>query len=123
VLERALDALVEKLERRKFAKAARSRPGKASKNPRHIPADVRRAVWERDEGQCTFVSDKGKRCEARTRLEFDHIDPVARGGRSSKDGLRLRCRAHNQYEAECTFGAGFMREKRESARCRAVGPV
>ena len=30
--------------------------------------------------------------------------------------LRLRCRAHNQYEAERTFGAGFMAEKREQAR-------
>ena len=28
----------------------------------------------------------------------------------------LRCRAHNQYEAERAFGAGFMSEKREHAR-------
>ncbi len=32
------------------------------------------------------------------------------------DGIRLRCRGHNQLEAECTFGAGFMEEKRERAR-------
>ena len=32
------------------------------------------------------------------------------------EGVRLRCRAHNQYEAERTFGAGFMSEKREQAR-------
>ena len=30
--------------------------------------------------------------------------------------VRLRCRAHNQYAAECTFGAEFMRHKREEAR-------
>ena len=31
------------------------------------------------------------------------------------EGMRLRCRAHNQYEAERTFGAGFMNRKREEA--------
>ena len=30
-------------------------------------------------------------------------------------GIRLRCRAHNQYGAECTFGAEFMRHKRLGA--------
>ena len=31
-------------------------------------------------------------------------------------GLRLRCRAHNQYEAERVFGTEFMKRKREEAR-------
>jgi hypothetical protein len=35
------------------------------------------------------------------------------------DGIRLRCRAHNLFEAECVFGAGFMSIKRE-ARARAA---
>jgi hypothetical protein len=30
-------------------------------------------------------------------------------------GIWLRCRAHNQYQAECTFGAEFMRHKRIAA--------
>jgi hypothetical protein len=35
--------------------------------------------------------------------------------------MRLLCRAHNQYEAERVFGAGFMSEKREAAqRARAA---
>ncbi|MBI5711300.1 MAG: hypothetical protein HZC42_13530, partial [Candidatus Eisenbacteria bacterium] len=67
-------------------------------------------------GQCTFVSDNGRRCPARTLLEFDHVEEVARGGRATVAGVRLRCRAHNQYGAECTFGADFMRHKREAAR-------
>ena len=49
-------------------------------------------------------------------LEFDHVEEVARGGRASVTGIRLRCRAHNQYGAECAFGAGFMRERRECAQ-------
>ena len=37
------------------------------------------------------------------------------------EGLRLRCRAHNQYEAERVFGAGFMSRKRHEARLMAAG--
>ena len=118
VLDRALDALIHQLERRKFAATDKPRPrrGRSSANPRHIPAVVKRAVWERDGGQCTFVSEDGHRCPARTRLEFDHVLEVARGGRASVAGIRLRCRAHNQFTAERTFGAGFMEQKRERAR-------
>ena len=119
VFKRSLKALAEKLERQKLAKCARSRPGKRSENARHVPATVRRAVWMRDGGQCTFTSDKGKRCEARSRLEFDHMDAVARGGHATEGRMRLRCRAHNQFTAEQTFGAEFMRGKREQARGRA----
>ncbi|MBI5709216.1 MAG: hypothetical protein HZC42_02785 [Candidatus Eisenbacteria bacterium] len=93
---------------------------RASANPRHIPAQVKRAVWERDGGRCTFVSEGGYRCPARTLLEFDHVEEVARGGRASVAGIRLRCRAHNQYAAECTFGAAFMSHKRAAAREEAA---
>jgi hypothetical protein len=34
--------------------------------------------------------------------------------------MRLRCRAHNQYEAERAFGAGFMGRKRHRARLAAA---
>jgi hypothetical protein len=118
VLDRALDTLIEQLERRKFAATHRARPTRrrSSEPTRHVPAHVRRAVWERDEGRCTFMSESGHRCPARTRLEFDHVTEVARGGEATVAGIQLRCRAHNQYGAECAFGAEFMRHKRESAR-------
>ena len=45
---------------------------------------------------------------------------TARGGKASLGGMRLRCRVHNQYTAECTFGAEFMSNKREDARCAAA---
>jgi hypothetical protein len=117
VFDRALDALIARLEKRKCAATCRPRPRhQSSTNPRHVPAEVRRAVWARDGGRCTFVSASGHRCKARGRLEFDHVEPVARGGQSTVEGMRLRCRAHNQYAAECVFGAGFMRGKREAAQ-------
>jgi len=118
VLERALRLLVAHLEKRKFAATPKPRqtPRHLSENPRHIAAAVKRAVWARDGGQCTFVSGSGRRCPSRTRLEFDHVEPVARGGDASLPSIRLRCRAHNQYTAECEFGAEFMRHKREARR-------
>jgi len=117
VVDLALDALIEKLERRKFAATTQPRrSSRPSKSPRHIPAEVRRAVWERDGGQCTFVGESGHRCEARKFIEFDHIQELARGGRATVAAIRLRCRAHNQYGAERTFGAGFMQHKREVAQ-------
>ena len=121
VLDKALDALVRELEKRKFA--ATHRPphtARPSENPRQLPAHVRRDVWTRDQGQCTFVSESGQRCSSRTRLEFDHVDEVGRGGEATIGNLRLRCRAHNQYTAECTFGTEFMSRKREAARRAAA---
>jgi hypothetical protein len=114
VLDRALDALITKLEKRKFGATdrPRQRPQRTSTSKRHIPVHVRRAVRERDQGQCTFVNDTGHRCSARKLLELDHIDPVARGGAATVENIRLRCRAHNQFEADCMFGSGFMHKKR-----------
>jgi 5-methylcytosine-specific restriction endonuclease McrA len=121
VLDRALDALIVQLEKRKFGatKKPRAKAGRPSVRRRHIPAGVRRAVWERDQGRCTFESDAGRRCGARRMLEFDHADPVARGGEATVERIRLRCRAHNQFEAERVFSKPFMEEKRRAGRSAA----
>jgi 5-methylcytosine-specific restriction endonuclease McrA len=111
---------VQAAERRKLGltdrpRASRKRPARE----RTIPNAVKRAVHERDGGRCTFVGEDGQRCEAQELLEFDHVTPVSRGGESTTANLRLRCRTHNQYEAERAFGAGFMERKRAEARRRA----
>src|SRR5262245_19410666 len=122
VLDRVLDLAIERLEKKKLrANPSRPRSNKASKCPRYIPQSIKDAVWKRDGGRCTFVSRDGRRCSAADYLEFDHIISVALGGESTKDNVRLRCRAHNQYEAELAFGIGFMRRKREEARQAARG--
>jgi hypothetical protein len=48
------------------------------------------------------------------------VVPVARGGRSTVAGVRLRCRAHNQYTAERLYGSSFMSGKREASQRRAM---
>jgi hypothetical protein len=128
VLELALDALIAKLEKTRFAATDRPRTQNSgsSRRParsRHIPARVKREVWKRDQGRCAFVSESGRRCESREHLEYDHVEPVAKGGESTTVNVRLLCRAHNQLEAGRAFGEGYMHEIRERARAAASGPV
>src|SRR5262245_33282837 len=78
-----------------------SRDGEQS---RYIPKEIRKAVWERDQGRCAFVSTKGRWCTERRWLEFHHIIPFAWRGETSVDNLELRCRTHNAYEGELLFG-------------------
>ena len=117
VIGQALKALIREAEKAKFA--ATDRPQQVlrrNKSARHIPNRVKREVWKRDGGRCTFVSEDGYRCESRTLIEYDHVEEVARGGRATVTGIRLRCRAHNQFTAEQTFGREFMDSKRDEAR-------
>jgi len=83
---------------------------------RGIPKALRRQVWERDGGRCAFVSTDGHRCEATRRLEFDHVVPIAQGGETTLQNLRLLCRPHNQYEAERVLGKDHVASKRELAQ-------
>jgi hypothetical protein len=114
ILERALTLLVEHLERRRFAEVTLPREPRGPRSnggpSRHIPAAVRRAVWHRDEGRCAFVGRSG-RCRETAFLEFHHVKPHAAGGPPTEDNIQLRCRAHNQYEAELFFGAEVLREQ------------
>ncbi|MGC3999481.1 MAG: HNH endonuclease signature motif containing protein [Anaeromyxobacter sp.] len=77
-------------------------------DPRTVTADVRRAVWARDGGCCSYVSTDGRRCSSRWQLELDHIDPEAMGGPPTLPNLRLRCRGHNLWAAVQAFGREHM---------------
>ncbi len=76
---------------------------------RYIPMNLRRAVWTRDGGRCTYVEPASKRrCCSKHLLELDHIVPFASGGWHSLENLRLRCRLHNQLSAIQMFGVKKM---------------
>jgi len=79
---------------------------------RHIPDSIKREVYERDGGRCTFSDERGRRCGETGALEFDHIDGFARTHRHDVDRIRLLCRAHNQYAAEQIYGRTFMEQVR-----------
>jgi 5-methylcytosine-specific restriction endonuclease McrA len=78
--------------------------GKRGARTRHIPADVKDKVLARDNHRCTFIASDGVRCNAARHLQFDHVEPFARGGDHTLDNLRLLCAAHNRQMAEGMFG-------------------
>jgi len=118
VLELALGALVEKLEKKNCARTDRPRrvPPPRSQDPHYIPADVKRAVRERDGDQCTFRNAAGERCPERKALEIHHIVVPEHGGKATLSNLALLCGPHNQLEAERTYGFEFMKHKRAAAQ-------
>jgi hypothetical protein len=101
----------------KSAPAAERRAGSAKS--RRIPQKVRREVFARDEGRCTFVSGDGHRCTERGFLEVHHHNTTfARGGEATTENLRIMCRAHNLYLAQQDYGRTFMQEKLREAAAR-----
>ncbi len=120
VIAKGLKLLRRDLERRRCAATEKPRKPRRAGKGRTIPAATRREVWQRDGGQCTYTSDSGHRCGERKGLECDHIVSRALGGDDSAGNLRLRCRAHNQLEAERAFGVAFMEGKRAAARERKL---
>jgi hypothetical protein len=132
VLEQALDALIAQQLKKKYAVGAKARRTKpqpqqspsaeasptaspatstraAASRSRAIPAAIRRAVYQRDGGQCCFVDPKtGQRCQARAHLQFHHDLPFAKGGPHSVDNVFLACAAHNATFARRDYGAAHI---------------
>ena len=78
-------------------RGATSAPKHGAAAGRAIPAAVRRQVWQRDEGGCSYVDPvSGRRCGSSHLLQVDHIFPYALGGRSDPPNLRLLCFAHHR---------------------------
>lgn len=112
-LEMALDLLIEKVKKERFAagRKARSTSARAmvtSSASRHVPDAIKRAVYQRDGGRCTFKDDRGRRCAETGALEFDHVDGFAVTRLHDVDRIRLLCRAHNQHAADQMYGHAFM---------------
>jgi hypothetical protein len=103
IVERAVDLLVDKTLKQRFATVRTASKLGSIKlgvrrrrlKSRYIPRAVLREVHERDREQCTFVSSDGKRCGERGFLQLHHSHPYAKGGQATVDNLRLVCRAHN----------------------------
>lgn len=124
VFDRALTLLVADLSRKKYAATTRvGRSRGQSEDSRNIPAEVKRAVWARDRGRCTFVAVNGRRCGARRFIEFDHAYPRGVGGKPTVQNIRLRCQAHNGHEADLFYGPGKRPRRGDVVRERRVVTV
>jgi len=116
IFDRAIALLLERVEKEKLGAATKPRAPRAIRRgtdspvssgrltSRHTPSHIKRSAWQHDGGQCAFVSKDGRRCTERAFLEFHHVRPYALGGPTSTENISLRCRRHNQYEAELVFG-------------------
>ena len=116
VVERALDALLTETKKKRAAVTDKPRAmrKKGSKRGRGIPAQVRREVFERDGGRCAFTDAEGRRCSSAWQVEFHHRVAYGQGGTHDVENIELRCRAHNQYEADLEYGVRFMETRRRS---------
>ncbi|HXY38684.1 MAG TPA: hypothetical protein VEQ10_03395 [Vicinamibacteria bacterium] len=117
-IEIALTEALVRREARRFGGTATksskgSRRGKQAaatngKCSRHVPADVRRAVHERDGDRCRYVDEDGQRCTARSRLGFDHRRPFGVGGSDqSMRSPRAASRAGSCSTTSTAFAATF----------------
>ena len=120
VIEAAVTEKLERLESKRYGKtkAPRKSVEEADTSPssRYIPTPVRRAVYERDQGQCRFVDETGRRCTETRRLEFHHLEPYGQGGDHSLDNVILFCWTHNQYLAERDYGKEVIARYKKSGR-------
>ena len=108
VLEAALDLLLARQAKRRAEVKKPQQNPRPSKNPGHVTAAVKRAVWSRDAGKCQWPLDSGGVCGSTLRLEIDHVVPRGKGGAATVDGCRLICRLHNQLAARQVYGDDWM---------------
>jgi hypothetical protein len=136
---RALRGLVEQLEKRRYGapavdskaeETAKPAPKRGPRRSRHIPARIRRAVFDRDGARCTYVDAAEQRCRETHHLELHHLEPFARRGVHDAANITLRCKAHNALAAEHDFGPEHIAGERDrcahqSVKCeqRAAAPA
>jgi hypothetical protein len=115
IFTRALRLLVEETKKRRFALVESPRKrSKGGRKGRTLSAEMRRNVYQRDGGRCTFIGSSARPCGSREFLQYHHMDNWAEFGVHKEDRIVLRCHAHNQLEAERDFGPAFMKQKRRA---------
>lgn len=75
---------------------------------RTITDDLKDRVWRRDQGMCQanykldsrLDKNTGEVCGSNENLEFDHIVPFSRGGKTTYRNLQLLCRTHNRIKSD-----------------------
>src|SRR5262249_39861458 len=115
IFDRALTLLLAELKRKKFAATDRPRASCGTRlGSRTVPAAVRRAISQDDDGRCGFVGKGGRRCNERAFVEFHHREPYGVGGAATVSNIALRCRAHNQHEADMFYGRPMHSQQRSA---------
>jgi len=100
------------LERDCKRKALTERPRapweRPSENDRYVPDAVKRAVWERDQGRCTWPMGMGSSATRRTASSSTMISKSLSEANPTIDNIRLLRKSHNLMKAEQHLGRAFM---------------
>jgi hypothetical protein len=101
IVERALVELLERVRRDKLGASAATRrgPRPSRSDSRHIPAAVRRRVWT---VMAAAAHSSDRRAAAVSTPSSNSItsSPMRMEAQQRKTTFKLRCRAHNLFEAE-----------------------
>ena len=87
LLEKLLDQELQKFENTGFKPSL-------SKNARFIAKTLRNSLLKEAQFKCQYPG-----CEETHYLQVDHIVPVRRAGKASRENLQILCGAHNRYKA------------------------
>ena len=95
-------------KKRSQRKAKQTKFKMIPEDSRTISDDLMDRVWRRDQGICQanhkldsrFDKNTGEICGSNENLEFDHIVPFSRGGRTTYRNLQLLCRTHNRIKSD-----------------------
>lgn len=122
ILSAGLDLILAR-DARKKALVARPRPARdvvaCAGVSERIPAHVRREVWRRDRWCCQWKTADGGICGSRYKPEFNHKKPLAQGGESTVENVRVLCRRHNLLAARLALGDAVMDRYTDGSRLRA----
>ena len=79
---------------------------KGFKKPRpvkrkYISIHTKRSLLQKAENQCEHINPlTQQKCTSQFQLQFDHIKPLAKGGKDIPENLRVLCAEHNKIEAQ-----------------------
>jgi 5-methylcytosine-specific restriction endonuclease McrA len=77
-------------------------------NSRAISDELKDRIWHRDQGMCQanwriesyLDKNLGDICGSNENIEFDHIVPFSRGGKTTYRNLQLLCKKHNRMKSD-----------------------
>jgi hypothetical protein len=99
------DPVEKKLKPKKLLFAQTVSAEKAYSSDRYISSSQKHSVWMRDQGRCTYKDRQtGRTCDSKYRVQYDHIQPISFGGKTTVENLRLLCFNHHQLITEKSFG-------------------
>ena len=108
---RSFDVLIDHVKKERFGVGRKPRQPSAvavqeETFSRHIPDAIKRKVYERDAGRCTFVDERGRRCPATGNLEFEHVDGFLLTHLQDEDRIRLMLERARSLRASTCSGPG-----------------